>query len=548
MAGDVDGRSRAGSRSSARIRGRHAEKHLTDDRPGMTGGVPSGRMGGCPACLAIAVMAERDPGPGDVLAGRYEIQSELGRGGMATVYRGKDLRLQRPVAIKVFRGGFAEAVDPQRTTQEMRLLAAVNHPSVVSVLDASNGDGVFGAFLVMELVVGDDLGALLHRARGALSADFARRIIADVASALAVLHGQGVVHRDVKPANILVPTAATSSSTAVAAKLTDFGIAQLVDGARLTGPDSILGTAAYLSPEQVRGAAPRPASDVYSLGLVLLETLTGKRAFPGPAAEAAMARLHRPPALPEDASPALADLLSRMTALDPDHRPPAEDVASALRELLVGRVTTPDATQTAPTPIGGLTAAAFAARAVDTTVPQVPLITPGRGMPLSGAVPVVSTTRSGRNRRRFPTVLAVSAAALAAAVTGVAISAAANLNSPNVTHQTHRTTASSAPAAQKPASPADVGPVVGIVEPKPTPTRTTTPTPRPTTSSPTPIPTATTPPATPSSTPSASTPPAPPSTAPDPASSPPVGTTSTTPAGPPSAPASDPPLVGFPAT
>ena len=296
--------------------------------------------------------------------------AELGRGGMATVFKGRDLRLQRPVAVKVFRGGFAEAVDPQRTTQEMRLLAAVNHPSVVAVLDASNGDGVFGAFLVMELVVGDDLGLLLHRARGPLTADFARRIVADVASALSTLHAQGVVHRDVKPANILVPTTASSSPTSVAAKLTDFGIAQLVDGARLTAPDSILGTAAYLSPEQVRGAPPRPTSDVYSLGLVLLEALTGKRAFPGPAAEAAMARLHRPPALPEDASPALADLLSRMTALDPAHRPAAADVADALRDQLVGRVTAPDATQTAPTPVAGLAAAARTRVHADATLPQ----------------------------------------------------------------------------------------------------------------------------------------------------------------------------------
>jgi serine/threonine protein kinase len=454
-------------------------------------------------------VAERDPGPGDVLADRYEIQTELGRGGMATVYRGMDRRLRRPVAIKVFRGGFAEAVDPQRTTQEMRLLAAVNHPSVVSVLDASNGDGVFGAFLVMELVVGDDLGALLHRARGALSADFARRIVADVASALAVLHAQGVVHRDVKPANILVPTAASSSSTAVAAKLTDFGIAQLVDGARLTGPDSILGTAAYLSPEQVRGAAPRPASDVYSLGLVLLEALTGKRAFPGPAAESAMARLQRPPALPEDASPALADLLSRMTALDPAHRPPASDVASALRELLVGRVTAPDAAQTAPTPIAGFAAPALVGRPGDATLPQEPLFTPSRGMPLSEPVPVAAT----RTRRRFPTVLAVSAAGLAAVVTGVVISAAANLGSPVVVADSSKGP-SSAPSASAPApaqqdQQANVGAVAGFDGPKVSPSATASPTPDPTTSSPTPTPTVggTTTPAVPSSSPAPTAPP-----------------------------------------
>ena len=471
-------------------------------------------------------MPERDPGPGDVLAGRYEILAELGRGGMATVFSGLDRRLQRRVAIKVFRGGFSEAVDPKRTTQEMRLLAAVNHPSVVAVLDASNGDGVFGAFLVMELVVGDDLGALLHRARGALSADLARRIVADVAGALAVLHAQGVVHRDVKPANILVPRTAATSTTSVAAKLTDFGIAQLVDGARLTGPESILGTAAYLSPEQVRGAAPRPSSDVYSLGLVLLEALTGRRAFPGPAAEAAMARLQRPPALPEDASPALADLLSRMTALDPDHRPSAADVSASLRELLVGRVTAPDATQTAPTPVAGL--APLPARPADATLPHEPLFTPSRGMPLSGPVPVATRTA----RRRFPTVLAVSAAALAAVVTGVAVTAATNLNAPAVGGKN----AGADAAAAAPAAPADGtdqqavagrvdDPAKFVPSSRPKPTRTTpTPTPTPTTPTPTPTPTrtATTPPPAPIGTPTSSdpgtgsTPPTAPSTEPAP--------------------------------
>ncbi|WP_158590068.1 serine/threonine-protein kinase [Amnibacterium setariae] len=456
-------------------------------------------------------MPERDPGPGDVLAGRYEIQTELGKGGMATVFSGLDRRLQRRVAIKVFRGGFSEAVDPKRTTQEMRLLAAVNHPSVVSVLDASNGDGVFGAFLVMELVVGDDLGALLHRARGPLAADFARRIVADVAGALAVLHAQGVVHRDVKPANILVPTAAAASTTTVSAKLTDFGIAQLVDGARLTGPESILGTAAYLSPEQVRGAAPRPASDIYSLGLVLLEALTGKRAFPGPAAEAAMARLQRPPALPEDASPALADLLSRMTALDPEHRPSASDVAASLRELLVGRVTAPEAAQTAPTPVAGLVPSPLPPRPADATLPQEPFFTPSRGMPLSGPVPVTAATAAkARTRRKFPTVLAVSAAALAAAVTGVAVTAATTVNAPAQGRQDTAVTAPAKPGKpQQPAGQAAVGDAadVGAAVTKPRPTRTT-PTPKPTatTSTPTPTAGATTPPPATGGTPTPSAP------------------------------------------
>ncbi len=459
-------------------------------------------MGRCPPSPASDV-PEREPAPGDVLGGRYEIQSELGRGGMATVFRGRDLRLHRRVAVKVFRDAFAESVDPQRRTQEMQLLAAVNHPSVVGVLDASTGDGVFGAYLVMELVVGDDLGALLHRARGPLSADFARRIVADVAGALQVLHAQGIVHRDVKPANILVPTTAASPTAAVAAKLTDFGIAQLVDGAAMTAPETILGTAAYLSPEQVRGAPPRPASDVYSLGLVLLEALTGERAFPGAAAEAAMARLHRPPALPGDASPALADLLSRMTALEPAHRPDAASVAEALRGGLVGRVTAPDAITTAPTPIAGIRAAAPLPPLSDATAPHEALWTPSRGMPFpvpasTGAVRTTGAAPVQQQRRRFPTVLAVAASVLAAAVAGVAISAAAGTDAP-------QRTPAAAPQRVDASAPASVGapsasaPERGLVTkrltPKPSPTPTkATPTPTPSTSSPTPTPTTTAPP------------------------------------------------------
>jgi tRNA A-37 threonylcarbamoyl transferase component Bud32 len=397
-----------------------------------------------------------EPVPGDILGNRYEILEEIGRGGMATVYKGRDLRLSRKVAVKVFRGGFADAVDPRRTTQEMQLLGGVNHPAIVSVLDASNGDERFGSYLVMELVVGDDLGALLKRARGPLSADFARRIVGDVASALQLLHEKGVVHRDVKPGNILVSAGAGQGLSGVTAKLTDFGIAQMVDGAALTASDSILGTAAYLSPEQVRGSRLRPASDVYSLGLVLLETLTGRRAFPGPAAEAAVARLTRPPALPIDASPALADLLSRMTALDPSARPRAEEVAAALRGDLAGAITAPDAEHTAEVPravLAGagpvLAAAAMAAPAEtslaeassaeeDATLPHPSLWTPAAGIPLgprpiadTGARPLVVPPIE-EPRRRFPTLLAVGASALAAAVAGVIITSSTGLwNPPN---------------------------------------------------------------------------------------------------------------------
>jgi serine/threonine protein kinase len=294
------------------------------------------------------------PGPGDVLGDRYQLSESLGSGGMADVFRATDLRLGRTVAVKLFRADVADAIDPQRTNRETHLLGGVNHRSVVGVLDASD-DSSPVPYLVMELVEGHDLAGLL--AAGPLPPDLVRRIVADVADALALLHSRTVVHRDVKPANVLVLDAGTDR-TGVTAKLTDFGIAQIVDSTRITAPDSILGTAAYLSPEQVRGGSVGAASDVYSLGLVLIECLTGDRAFPGPVSEAAVARLVRPPALPENASVGLAELLSRMTALDPEVRPTAAEVADALRGDLVGAMTAPEATSTARIPVVAVPAAA----------------------------------------------------------------------------------------------------------------------------------------------------------------------------------------------
>jgi serine/threonine protein kinase len=267
---------------------------------------------------------------GDVLEGRYRVVTRIGRGGMADVYRAEDLAEGRPVALKVFRDDIAEAVDPSRTTRETKLLSGVHHPTVVEVLGASSPEAQL-TFLVMELVPGCDLGHLVGN--GPLEPERAREIACDVADALALLHERRLVHRDVKPANILVLDGEAAAATGVAAKLTDLGIALAVDDTRLTATDSILGTAAYLSPEQVRGGAVGPASDVYSLGLVLIESLTGERAYSGGLAEAAVARLNRPPTLPGTASPALAALLARMTALDPDLRPSASEVAQSLRDL-----------------------------------------------------------------------------------------------------------------------------------------------------------------------------------------------------------------------
>ncbi|MGN6741698.1 MAG: serine/threonine-protein kinase, partial [Amnibacterium sp.] len=304
--------------------------------------------------------------PGDVVGGRYRLDSVLGQGGMSVVWRATDLKLDRAVAVKVFRAEVAEAIDPQRTARESHLLAGVHHPAVVGAHDASPA-GAPVTFLVMELVEGADLRTLLTR--GALDVDLTRRVIADVADALALLHGRGVVHRDVKPANILVVDEHERDRTGITAKLTDLGIAQAVDGTRITSSDMILGTAAYLSPEQVRGDAVGAASDVYAAGLVLLECLTGRRAFPGPPAEAAVARLSAAPPIPAEASPELAALLGAMTALDPVARPAASAVAAILRDL-AGSMTAPEAADTAPVPraaaslLGAAPVAALAADAL----------------------------------------------------------------------------------------------------------------------------------------------------------------------------------------
>jgi len=262
-----------------------------------------------------------------VVAGdRYRVTGRIGSGGMADVYRARDELLGRDVALKVFRRELATEEDLRRQQSEIRLLATLSHPSLVTLFDAVPGPDGRGV-LVLEFVDGPDLGSRLGTGLepAALAA-----IGADVARALDYIHHRGVVHRDVAPANILLPTAEHSG---VGAKLTDLGIARLVDDAKLTTTGSVVGTAGYMSPEQVRGDAVTGATDVYALGLVLLEGLTGRREFPGSAVESAAARLARDPAVPEELHAGWRDLLRAMTARAPGDRPSAELVAERLDAL-----------------------------------------------------------------------------------------------------------------------------------------------------------------------------------------------------------------------
>ena len=259
------------------------------------------------------------PGHGELLAGRYELAGTLGVGGMAEVRRAWDTVLRRDVAVKLF-DATADADAGRRFDNEARTLAMLSHPGLVSVYDAGHADGT--AFVVLRLVEGRTLRDRI--ADGPLSVAEVRDLGARLADALAYVHEQGVVHRDVKPSNILLDHDGTPY-------LADFGLAHLADTTRFTRTDQMVGTAAYLAPEQVRGSEIGPAADVYSFGLVLLECLTGRREYPGGDVESAVARLHRPPAVPDDLPADLVRLLSLTTALSARRRPSAHDCADVLR-------------------------------------------------------------------------------------------------------------------------------------------------------------------------------------------------------------------------
>ena len=303
----------------------------------MTGDIASdprrasdGRRGGADAPRARAGLRGNTLQAGDVLADRYRVDEFVGSGGMASVFRATDQALGRTVAIKLFTPGTAGRGDEARQVSETRLLASLSHHALVTLFDAhlpECGD----AFLVMEYIDGGTLDSRLLG--GAISDEDATSLARELGEALHVVHGAGIIHRDVKPSNILLRPALTPQST-LRPTLADFGIAYLVDTTRLTAPGTAIGTAAYLAPEQVRGAPPTTASDIYSLGLVLIEALTGRRAFAQQTpVEAIAARLSIQPEIPASLGPAWRSLITDMTARDPEQRPTALEVASRARSL-----------------------------------------------------------------------------------------------------------------------------------------------------------------------------------------------------------------------
>lgn len=277
---------------------------------------------------------------------------------MATVWRARDARLERTVALKRPHPAPPGDPVPARIEREARAAASLNHPHLVTIYDV--GKDETGPFIVMELVE----GPTLVEAGPGLGRPEALDVVARVADALAVVHAAGIVHRDIKPANVLMSERGP--------QLTDFGIAVAGDGSgRLTQDGSLVATPSYASPEQLEGRAATAKSDVFSLGVMLYELVTGRLPFPD------TRRAHRPDPVGD---PALDSLLSRVLSLDPDYRPAAEELASSLRSVAPTTAFSPGGGSTIPMAVPPPAAPGPAGQEPGTGGRPVPLLVAGVGL------------------------------------------------------------------------------------------------------------------------------------------------------------------------
>lgn len=269
------------------------------------------------------------PRAGLVLGGRYELTSRIAVGGMGEVWRARDTLAGQEVAVKVMRAELAgDARLLQRLRFEARNSSRLHHPNLVAVLDHGEQHG--SGYLVMELVDGEPLSDVVRRAGGTLDAGTLLPILLQVARGLQAVHAAGVVHRDLKPGNVLVTATGT-------AKLTDFGISLAGDQAPMTAAGRVMGTAQYLAPEQVTGQPARPAGDLYALGVVAYEALAGRRPFSGATdVDVAVAHVHDPvPELPATVPGPVRAVVTRLLAKEPAQRPAdAGELARTLAEVI----------------------------------------------------------------------------------------------------------------------------------------------------------------------------------------------------------------------
>jgi serine/threonine-protein kinase len=353
--------------------------------------------------------------PGTVLAGRYVVGRRIGAGGMGMVHAGVDRVLERDVAIKTIPIGAGDAVALERFRREARAAAALDHRNVVTIHDAGAQGEV--AYIVMELLPGPNLDALVSE-RGPLPEAQAVAIARQAAGGLAAAHAAGVVHRDIKPANIVFDSLG-------AARIVDFGIARLEQASGLTAAETVIGSAHYLSPEQVSGEPVDPRADLYALGCVLMTMLTGRPPFD---AEHALAVAHQhlsaeAPRVSErrpEVSPSLDVLVHELLAKSPDERPAsAADVVQRLAGL---GSRSHDASAAAATTIAMPTTPATSALPVTPATSVLPTVPSASGAPVSPRTSVMpiavgpeagGRTRSSRPRRRSVSPVLVALAAMA---------------------------------------------------------------------------------------------------------------------------------------
>ena len=270
-----------------------------------------------------------------LLHGRYRLLKLLGQGGMAKVFQAHDEFLGRDVAVKVFRSNAVADNDLRRQKDEINVLAGLNHHSLVTLLDAAVDKTVPREpriFFVMELIEGTDLRERI-KTGGPVSPRHVAQIALDIAEGLEFVHNRGIVHRDIKPANILMVDYDDNQAVA-RARLTDFGIAMRAESTHTSAENAVTGSVVYISPEQALGEPMGPPTDIYSLGLVLLECFTQATEYPGAAVPSAVARLIRRPNVAAVSSLEWREILAAMTARDPSARPDAGELVKAFRQMV----------------------------------------------------------------------------------------------------------------------------------------------------------------------------------------------------------------------
>lgn len=349
------------------------------------------------------------PSSGLTFGGRYQLSSRVAIGGMGEVWQATDLVIGRTVAIKILKDEYLG--DPgflERFRAEARHAALVNHEGIANVFDYGEEDG--SAYLVMELVPGEALSAILERER-ILSTDRVLDIVAQTAAALQAAHAAGLVHRDVKPGNLLITPDGR-------VKITDFGIARIADQVPLTATGQVMGTVQYLSPEQASGHSASPSTDIYSLGIVAYESLAGRRPFTGESQVAiAMAQINEtPPELPATVADPVRNLVYACLAKNPSDRPAsASHLARAAQALRRGDVAA--AAAAVPGVLGdGTLAATVGPNYGQNTQATRVLTTPG-----PAATPTTPIEVAQRNPWTWPLIILISILALVLVGTIIAL-------------------------------------------------------------------------------------------------------------------------------